>query len=289
MEAEQEHVEIQGNFAEINATEEPEQGEQPQIDLQVEERARLQGWVSQEEFRGDKERHITAQEFVERADHMMPILKCVNRKLETKLTERDKQLDETQKTLERVVSMQEKAIQDAYKQKKTEIEDKKIEAVENADTELYTKLDKQEKDLEAPPAKEEPPAQKTIPEGASKWVEENKAWFGVDKELTSLARFVGKELEDEGHPLNVPGKEYEFGLEVSKRLETMRPDKFSNQNQNNSEFDAGNVGGSGEQQTGKKGWGDLPQAAQQQCKVYEQNIPGFTRETYVKDYFESEE
>ena len=62
---------------------------------EVENRAKIQGWVPKEEFRGDSERWIPADEFVKRADHMMPILKSVNRKLETQVTDLNRKLAET--------------------------------------------------------------------------------------------------------------------------------------------------------------------------------------------------
>ena len=100
---------------------------------------------------------------------------------------------------------------------------------------------------------------------------------------------MGEVLAKMEDPLAVAGKEYEFGEKIKSRIQALYPEKFSNPNRQNSEFDEGSTGGGGNQQTGKKGWSDLPQDAQQQCKSNIENIPGYTREKYIKDYFESED
>ena len=83
----------------------PEVVPPPSPDPQVIERARLQGWIPKEDFKGDEGRWIPADEFVKRADHMMPILKSVNKKLEGKLTEAEKRLQEIQGTMEKMVKV----------------------------------------------------------------------------------------------------------------------------------------------------------------------------------------
>src|SRR5512147_2247315 len=88
--------------------------EAPKVDPKVEERARIQGWVPKEEFRGDETRWISADEFVKRADHMMPILKSVNRKLENQVVETNRKLAETKELVEKMVKINSKYIDDSY-------------------------------------------------------------------------------------------------------------------------------------------------------------------------------
>ena len=47
----------------------------------VEQEARLLGWVPQEEFRGNKDNWETAEAFVERGQHLMPIRRQNNVRL----------------------------------------------------------------------------------------------------------------------------------------------------------------------------------------------------------------
>jgi hypothetical protein len=275
----------EGNFAEINKQEEIPQGEQPEVDLKIEERAKMQGWVPKEEFRGDPERHITAEEFVNRADHMMPILKTVNKKLETKLSDRDRELAETKETLKRVVSIQEKYATDNFNAKKAEIDEKKRKAIEENDLETYDKLNTAEKNLAPPEPLKEPEPETKPPEALETWFDENKAWWNVDKDLTQYAVIIGDKLARDNDPLAVPGKEREFADKIKGELKVMFPTKFENPNQDNSEFDAGDTGGGGEVTIAQK-ITDLPQEAQQQFKKLVGQISGYTEKQYLKDYNE---
>ncbi|MCP3681605.1 MAG: hypothetical protein GY861_02850 [bacterium] len=285
----EEQVEVQGDFAEINQ-EVPEQGEQPDVTLKVEERARLQGWVPKDEFRGDVERHISAQEFVDRADHMMPILKSVNQKYEGTIKEQGEQLDTMRKTMDNMVRIQEKYSDDKYKEQITDITNKQREAVENSDVDEYDKLEAKKGEIKPPTAVEEPPAEpepenKMHPE-VERWVSENE-WFKKDEELQKYALYLGNTMADEKHDLATPGNEYEFGQEVKRRVMKAYPDKFKNPARNESDFDEPDVrGGAETHNTKTKGWNDLPNEAQAQFKKILSDIPNYTKEQYITDYFE---
>ncbi|MDE2106523.1 MAG: hypothetical protein KGL39_55425, partial [Patescibacteria group bacterium] len=54
-------------------------------DQTVEERAGAMGWVPQEKFRGDPEKWVDAETFVQRGEQVMPILKHNNEKLQAEI------------------------------------------------------------------------------------------------------------------------------------------------------------------------------------------------------------
>ena len=119
----------------------PEQVEQERrAQVEVQNRARIQGWVPKEEFRGDQQKWITADEFVKRADHMMPILKSVNRKLEGQVSDLHKKLSDTQGMIEKMTKIQEKYVDDSYVAKRAELRTQKRKAAEEGRWDDYNHL-----------------------------------------------------------------------------------------------------------------------------------------------------
>lgn len=64
-----------------------EQDNTQTVHPEVEVQARGMGWVPKEEFRGGEDKWIPAEEFVERGQHIMPILRKNNERLQTGITE----------------------------------------------------------------------------------------------------------------------------------------------------------------------------------------------------------
>jgi len=248
-------------------------------EVNYEERAKLQGWVPEEEFRGDKARWIPADEFVKRADHMMPILKSVNKKLESKFSQAEQELKETKETLKKIVSIQTKYQTDQYTDKISKIHEQKRQAVENADVETYEKLEEQEKKIKPPEQIAEPN------EGQERWISENP-WFNSDKDLTEDAVALANAMQKKGDPLTQPGREYELGEAVKKKLMVLYPDKFENPNKTTSDIDETTTRET-RQTTNGKGWNNLPADAKEYWTNQGQYIPGFTKEKYIKEYFEA--
>jgi hypothetical protein len=61
--------------------------EQTQEEIQqqeVETRAKSMGWIPKEEFKGDESNWRPANEFVERAETLLPIVKATSKKFEDK-------------------------------------------------------------------------------------------------------------------------------------------------------------------------------------------------------------
>jgi ElaB/YqjD/DUF883 family membrane-anchored ribosome-binding protein len=248
--------------------------------VNYEERAKLQGWVPEEEFRGDKARWIPADEFVKRADHMMPILKSVNKKLESKFSQAERELKETKETLKKIVSIQTKYQTDQYTDKISAIHEQKRQAVENADVDTYNKLEEQEKKIKPPDVLDDEPA----PE-AKRWMSEN-SWFNTDDDLTEDAVALANAMQKKGDPLAQPGREYELGEAVKAKLMKLHPDKFKNANQGKSDIDETTTRESQQKPNGKS-WNNLPADAKEYWENQGQYIPGFTKEKYIKAYFEA--
>jgi hypothetical protein len=265
------------------------------IDPQVEERAKVQGWVPKEEFRGDPANWRPADEFVKRADEMMPIMKSVNKKLESQVGNLTKELSDTKGMIQKMVKIQSKYSDDFYDSKISDLKTQKLQAVKDGDIELYVKLENQESGLKKP---ENIEISKTDNDSSNmnsmhpevqRWIEENSKWFGYDKEMTDYAMFAGEQMKNENNPLALPGQEYAFCEEVKRRVQATFPGKFKNPNQNRTDLDESNLRGGDDLNVGdKKTWNDLPTEAKQQCQKLLNEIPGYTKEKYIQDYYEGE-
>lgn len=126
------------------------------------------------------------------------------------------------------------------------------------------------------------------PKEVERWKDENKSWYGVDQELTDYAVFVGEQMKNGQHPLATPGNEYAFCQEVKNRIQRTFPQKFQNPNRARTDIDESSLRGGDnlDTGTGKKGWKDLPSEARQQCTNLMAQIKGYSRERFIKDYFE---
>uniref|UniRef100_A0A6M3IP27 Uncharacterized protein n=1 Tax=viral metagenome TaxID=1070528 RepID=A0A6M3IP27_9ZZZZ len=262
--------------------------EKAQQAAEVENRAKIQGWVPKEEFRGDQGKWIAADEFVKRADHMMPILKSVNKKLETQVSTLNQKLSETQGMVEKMVKINTKYIDDSYDTQVSQLKMQKRKAAEEQNWELYDKLEIQEAKLSKPEKLEvkTPAPQPQNQSILDDWMDKNKSWFNVDKEMTDYAVFVGEQLKNSQSPIALPGQEAAFCAEVERRIKTTFPSKFSNPNRQRSELDESGLRGGESFSNGKKGWNDLPDEARRQCNKLMAQIPGYKKENYIKEYFE---
>lgn len=260
--------------------------QQVQIDPKVEERAKLQGWVPLNDFRGDKERWISADEFVKRADIVMPILRSQKNKLEDKLLALSKELNEQKDLTKKMVKIHGKYSEDAYNDRITTIKRLKTEAVELGDLEKYRQLEAEEAKVPKPETIQiEESQSQDIDPGVLKWQEENAHWYGVDQELTEYTEVIAERMAKKGHNLTP----YQFCEAVKNKVKDMFPAKFNGNGNMQSGVDEAGTRGS-DTTTAKKGksFNDLPVDAKQQCKSLMESIPGYTKEKYLKDYFEGE-
>lgn len=198
---------------------------------QIEQEARSMGWVPLEEFRGDPERFVSAEDFVDKGRHVMPILKANNKRLEGEV----ERLRAEQASLQELVRSSQQAIEDlkeasteatraAVKRAREELvagikiarEEGDVDAELKLSEEL-TDLRKQEAKVEkAPtrPAVQAPASQAPDPE-LMEWVSENK-WYGTDMRKTLRANGVAQELRADPAYDDLVGKAF-----YAKVLEVM--------------------------------------------------------------------
>jgi hypothetical protein len=259
----------------------------PQADPEVEKRARMMGWVDKNSFRGDVNKWRPADEFVARADELMPIMKTQLRKYEDHIAGLQTELQTTRKTVESIVKMSDKANQMAYERALSDIRKQQAQAVAAGNAEEWARLEHDKDNLPKPePVHQPPPPQQHDQENPmfKRWHTENE-WYLSDSTMTRYANAFAQE-----NPAP-PGVPYMTWLDnVKAAVEEAFPHKFQNPNRSKpAAVDGGaqrGVPAPGSSKT--KNYNDLPRDAKMQCDKYVSQGLYKTRDDYVKVFFEEE-
>jgi hypothetical protein len=233
-----------------------------------EEKARTQGWVPKEEFRGDPEKWVDAQTFVERGEKIIPILKERNDHL-------FKEVKEVKDSVKEIKEFYAKSEERAYQKALRELEQRKLEAVENADVESYRAAESERAELEK--SKPVVTAQPQEPPEMAAF-RGNNSWYGTDPEMTTEADALGAAYINQGIP-------YGQMLErVANRIKKLYPEKFTNPRRENSPtVETVNAETGLPKKAAAKSFENLPEDAKKQCnKWVTQGL--LTKEDYVRDY-----
>jgi len=184
---------------------------------EVEQEARLLGWVPEEEFKGAKDNWETAEAFVERGRHLMPILKQNNVRLKNELLTRDQkigtlqtQLQNAQKAIERLDAHYTEATKRAVTAAKAELVEQLKQARSDGDVdaeiEVQDKLDELKASQAAAEKKEpeekKPPTTTDLDPQFIEWNQENP-WFGdttnpENKKRTKALVRIAEDLREDG-------------------------------------------------------------------------------------------
>lgn len=261
----------------------------------VEDAARRMGWRPKEEYRGDPEKWRPADEFVERGLNELPVLRDRYRKLDEKYAKDVGDLKNQVKEMGEVLSefreFASKGEERAYQRAMRELVAKRDAAVMHADTETFKatqaeidSLNDSVRQTVKEHKKEEvkQPAQtaQAVDPYVEQWVSEN-SWFTSSKMLKNAAVAFHTALLEDSPGLSLRENLAMVREEVMKRF----PEKFENKRR--SAPAAVSDGGSADtSRRGKgKGYNDLPPDAKAACDRFVKTIPGFTKDSYVKQYF----
>jgi len=234
-----------------------------------EAKARLQGWVPKEEFRGDHAKWIDAKGFVERGEKIVPIMKERNEHLE-------KEIREMKESFKEFSEFHRKTEERVYQKALKEIEQKKLMAVESADTTGY-----QNAELERVELEKTKPVQKIKEEVEPPEIQEfRKAnpWYGSDPQLTRKADALGATYTAE----NLPFKEMLERVQADIRV--LHPEKFANQRRNNpASVESVSLETGLPQKKDGHTYENLPPDAKMKCDKWVKSGL-LSKEQYVKDY-----
>jgi hypothetical protein len=192
------------------------------VEPTVEDRARDKGWRPLDEFEGDKDSWVDADEFIKRE----PLFKSLH-----KLNRENRDL---RKALNDVTTMVQNIEGATRKRTMAELERKFEKAAEAGDVKGALEVRDQMKAVEAEPSPQEGSSTKDKEAVFNKWVEEN-SWFTNDVTLKRQANGIGSELvADRCAELGISANDLsvtdlqDIYAEVTKQVKAEFPDKFSN-------------------------------------------------------------
>jgi type II secretory pathway pseudopilin PulG len=271
---------------ENNRSEEPQGGTTGQ-DTQVEERARVQGWMPYQEWvdqGGDPDQWKPAEKFVKDGEDIPGIVKERNRKLEAEL----RQLREDFKQFRQHMNQQmTKREQKAYDQALKDLQQKQRQAVEEGDTAAFDQVEREKERIQ----KERDEAMKDTGESGEAsqqdpvfeaWVEENP-WYQRNPEMAATAEGIANAINRQNP--NLTGKP--FLDEVTRRIKKIYPDEFSNPKREGASKVEGGQKGAGPSGK-KKSYSDLPDDAKRACDRFVKQGIFKNRDEYVQEYFAGE-
>lgn len=254
---------------------------------EAEAKARRLGWVSKEEFKGDPDKHRSAEEFLQRGETILPILQRDNKKLHDTVSRFEKELKETKEAAAGVEDLVRKSAEREYKKNLRDLERKLDAAIETADVTQARQIRAEITELQTgePAPKREPKPVGEVDKPAvdpeiQSWIDQND-WFNKSVALRGYATEVYGDLEKQ-----YPGKSRsELLAETKQRTVERFPEKFGvNPKRDGAAAVAAPGGVATPKKTGGRTYDDLPAEAKKACDKYVKQIPGYTKEKYVKDY-----
>lgn len=240
----------------------------PASDPALEGRARDMGWVPREEFRGDPSKWRPADEFVQRGEEVLPIIRANLSKAERKAQQLEQQLanvkGEYAERLGRIERANAAAYQYQIKQLHETYEAAKRQAVSEGDTERYDRLQAEHATKyntlrqEAAPPEPEPPRQpqpEPVPQEVQQkigaWVQKQQEWWNKDPRMSDLAVNVFGSLDPE---LSVDDRL----AKVETVLAETFPDRFKKAAKPAAQSVEGGSRTPGSSAPRGKGWADIP-------------------------------
>lgn len=245
-----------------------------EVDPAVEQEARSMGWLPEEEFKGNKDKWVSAEEYVERGKHIMPILLANNKRLTGQLSETTGKLSKVEQALANTNAALDKiekhhaeavkrAVETAKAELKQQIKDARADGDIDAEEEARERLSELNKSTES---SQQVPEKKVVTkqddgltDDFKAWHKEN-AWFGdqddpANKKKTKEVTRLAEDIREEGSTLQ--GKAFMDHV-LAEYEKKNAPDTRSSKVEGHSGRGAPN----GE---GGKSFADLPADAKQAC------------------------
>jgi len=163
------------------------------------------GWAPKDQWRGDPEKWIDADAFVERGEQLLPFVRADNRRLKEQLTSQARELSSLKDQITALTEFNADMAKERLKAKRTEIAQGIKDARENndveAELELKDELDELNDKLKTTPtAKKAPATEEPNPAQSPEfqdWMRGNP-WFNQDQRRTDYAMAVAARLRNSG-------------------------------------------------------------------------------------------
>ena len=269
-----------------NTSKEVKDDSRPQ-ESEAEVKARRLGWVPKEEFKGDPDKHRSAEEFLERGETILPILQRDNKRLHDTVSRFEKELRETREAAAGVEELVRKSAEREYKKQLRDLERKLDAAIETADVTQARQIRAEIAELQGgePAPKRDPkpvgePDKPAVDPEIQSWIDQND-WFNKSAALRS---YMSEEFGDV-EKRNPCTSKAEILAEAKRRTVEKFPEKFGvNPKREAAAAVAAPSADGVKPKKGGRTYDDLPAEAKKACDKFVRTIPGYTREKYVKDY-----
>ena len=231
------------------------------------------GWLPQEKWKGDPDKWVDAETFVERGKQVLPILKKNNDRLRADLLKRDTEIGTLRNnlsamgaTIQKLETAYNEGLQRALENQRRELRKQLAEARRDGDVDTELDIQEQLDEVEEKKKKaKEEVATPVVPKSDSdqslspefvQWKEENP-WFGVDAKKTKAILRAAEDLREEGE--KTVGAEF-FELAAERAF----GEKEDDTGKNKVESPRASGGGGGGSVKGKT-FNNLPKEAQDAC------------------------
>lgn len=289
-----------------------DQDQQEQISPELDIQARDMGWRPKDEFKGADDKWVDAKTFVERGEHVLPIVKATADRLRKDLAAERARADALEAAVtagQQSIAALEKYHQDDVKQKvdkaradlKEQLKAAKKSGDVDAEVELTDSLGKLNaaedaaatRDTTTVTTKKQDIVDHTKNPIFLEWKNENP-WFGPggDKAKTAIAYQVSLDIKAM-HP-ELKGRDYLDKVVEETNKELVRLGVGKTTPSRKVEASRGGAGGNSGGNGAGKGWTDLPADAKAACDSYRGDLVGKDRRyktdaewraAYAKQYF----
>lgn len=268
-----------------------------QIDDETLAFARANGWVPQDEFRGDNgAKWVDADEFADHARKINPILNRNNREMRDTIKRLEQELAAQTRTTAEVAAFARKQAEQEYQTQLASLRADKAAAITEGDgarvTEIEAKMDKLEKPPAAPKPETAPAQMAPAMLAAGEAFASRNTWFGdgpgSDPRKTRLAMAVAAEVRETHKALATSNPEAYF-QEIEKRLNTDYPEIFKPARKTPPAMSEGGgapggVGGAGG--SGSRAYKDMPKEARDVADRMLAQGYIQSKEAYAKHFFQ---
>jgi hypothetical protein len=264
-------------------TQEEVHGEAPpvvpeQVAPETVQRAKDMGHIPKEEFRGDPEKWVPADKYVERAENLMPILRSQLGKYENKIHSLEGTVEAQKKTTEKLLKMSENVQKTAYDQAKRDLTAKQVKAVSDGDVEKWQQLEDQKEKIPIP----EPVVVEEAPKNPvyNEWAG-NNTWINDDKDMALYANSYGPILQRDNPSMPYP----DILKAVETKVKEVFPHKFENPNRSQPAPVDGGTNRTAPVSNDKQTYSSLDNDAKTMCNQNVKDGLYKTKEAWVKEYY----
>lgn len=244
---------------------------------EVEEKALKMGWTPKDQFKGDPDKWRSAEEFVERGENMLPIVKA-------KVKQQEQEINELKQTMRQFAEYHTKTEQRAYEKALADLKEQRAQAIAAGDGAAFDRVDDAIEELRKRTI--ETPKVQVVEDNPiyNEWASRN-TWIN-DPEMEKAATELAQTLRQAG----VKETGHEFLDIVGKKMRIAFPEKFTNPRRETAPSVESGV--PAPRKSGKT-FADMSAEARAACERMAKNVfsdkPKEAAEfkaNYVKQYFE---